>query len=222
MGVAMAYPLSHYETLDVEVVRLSDCREWPIVEVGNNKANEEGSKGKGGGFVWRVAGFMGGLFGKLKGFPTGLLVSGGGDGGTKTSDVKVETTKPLPSFRTVHSGDGIYSEAKRRSNILISATLKPKAGDRNATPFMVSTYHMPCAFLTPQLMILHVELAIAHSTNLAKNSTHKLSEGEEKIPHILAGDFNFMVSISILSRGCFREKVIESYVCSCHLIISLN
>jgi mRNA deadenylase 3'-5' endonuclease subunit Ccr4 len=46
--------------------------------------------------------------------------------------------------------------------------------------FCIGTYHMPCAFWMPEVMIIHTALATQHLQRFAR--------GQE---HIFAGDFNF-------------------------------
>jgi mRNA deadenylase 3'-5' endonuclease subunit Ccr4 len=53
-------------------------------------------------------------------------------------------------------------------------------GEQRAKPFCVGTYHMPCAYLNPQVMLIHAALAAQHLQEFA--------QGQE---HIFAGDFNF-------------------------------
>ncbi|GMH74739.1 hypothetical protein TrLO_g3369 [Triparma laevis f. longispina] len=75
------------------------------------------------------------------------------------------------------NNEDAFDASKRRSNILITAQLEDI---KTKDIFNVGTYHMPCAFRTPQVMTLHSELAVRRSQNL--------SEGK---PFLLVGDWNF-------------------------------
>jgi len=72
-----------------------------------------------------------------------------------------------------------WSMAEQRFNILISVQLQDKISGNS---YVVSTYHMPCAFYAPMVMTLHADLAAQYVQRFAK------SAGE--CPYVLAGDFN--------------------------------
>jgi len=73
-----------------------------------------------------------------------------------------------------------YKLAAERHNVIICVKLKPLKDSNKKNAFVVSTYHMPCAFQNPPLMTIHAALAAQF--------VHKFSQNS---PYILAGDFNF-------------------------------
>lgn len=94
----------------------------------------------------------------------------------------------------------VWGEALKRHNQVITVRLKPKnvaTGKENMDSnkitdpsFCVSTYHMPCNFRIPGVMLIHTVLLIKHIQKLQR----KLITNSEKIitePSILMGDFNF-------------------------------
>uniref|UniRef100_A0A7S2TI34 Endonuclease/exonuclease/phosphatase domain-containing protein n=1 Tax=Lotharella oceanica TaxID=641309 RepID=A0A7S2TI34_9EUKA len=69
-----------------------------------------------------------------------------------------------------------WIDSRRRSNTMIYATLADRV---TGVQFGVATYHMPCAFFAPRVMVLH--------SAMAATRTAQLSEG---LPFVLTGDFN--------------------------------
>ncbi|CAM9786617.1 unnamed protein product [Chrysoparadoxa australica] len=70
-----------------------------------------------------------------------------------------------------------YAEAKGRYNQMLFARLQHRSTGK---VFCVGTYHMPCAFWCPPIMVIHNALLVQHMLRLAKGD-----------PAVLAGDFNF-------------------------------
>ena len=68
--------------------------------------------------------------------------------------------------------------SRKRDNKMVSIQLMRKEKDGSG-PFYVSTYHMPCVFRVPSVMVIHSALCAQH--------IQRISSG---IPYILAGDFN--------------------------------
>ena len=77
------------------------------------------------------------------------------------------TLKPLLNLFNLQTkrsnNEDAFDQSKKRSNIMITVQLEDKSGDN----FNIGTYHMPCAFRTPQVMTLHSELAVRRSMELA-------------------------------------------------------
>jgi len=97
----------------------------------------------------------------------------------------------------------LWREVERRQNTMIMLRLRPKGED--AQSFCVATYHMPCAFRTPQVIAVHSAL-------LAKR-LHKLAKGD---PYFLTGDFNLQPDSSmyeLLTNGKYlsEESARESH-----------
>jgi endonuclease/exonuclease/phosphatase family metal-dependent hydrolase len=70
-----------------------------------------------------------------------------------------------------------YLQAKGRMNIMLFARLKEVSSGKVVC---VGTYHMPCMFWLPSVMVMHTALVSQRIKALAGND-----------PHVLAGDFNF-------------------------------
>lgn len=75
-----------------------------------------------------------------------------------------------------------WSFSARRSNVLLTATLKEKSTGHT---FCIGNYHMPCAFFMPMAMTIHAEMAAKHVQDIAASN---------KLPFILAGDWNIKPS----------------------------
>jgi len=71
-----------------------------------------------------------------------------------------------------------WEYSRTRQNTMVAVMLKPKQGD--VEPFAVATYHMPCAYWAPKVMVIH--------TALAAQCAHRFARGR---PLVLAGDWNF-------------------------------
>jgi len=70
-----------------------------------------------------------------------------------------------------------YFDTKKRANqVIMTRLLDKQAG----ATFCVATYHMPCQFRLPEVMVSHTALALKHLQNLARSD-----------PLIFCGDFNF-------------------------------
>jgi len=70
-----------------------------------------------------------------------------------------------------------YFDTKKRANQLIMTRLLDKQA---AACFCIATYHMPCQFRLPEVMVSHTALALKHLQRLARSD-----------PLIFCGDFNF-------------------------------
>jgi 2',5'-phosphodiesterase len=70
-----------------------------------------------------------------------------------------------------------YFDTKKRANQLIMTRLRDK--EAGAT-FCLATYHMPCQFRVPEVMVSHAALSLRHLQRLARTD-----------PLIFCGDFNF-------------------------------
>ena len=157
MGIAIAYPTKHFETLDVDVCRLSDERPggWPRKPVDDE---EGGGKGLG-------------LRSIIRQFTRSL----------------VQTVNDRIVKRLTSSGERVidpWDMSENRFNVLLTATLRFREGGS----FVVSNYHMPCAFYAPPVMNIHSELAAKRVQDLAS----KNAETEKALPYIFAGDFNIL------------------------------
>jgi 2',5'-phosphodiesterase len=75
--------------------------------------------------------------------------------------------------------------AKRKHNVMIYMQLECLS---TLTSFGVASYHMPCVFWAPKVMVIHTALLLHETKQLA---------GE--LPYVLAGDFNF-----VPGSACYR------------------
>eukprot|EP01041_Mallomonas_annulata_P005175 gene5175-10349_t len=83
-----------------------------------------------------------------------------------------------------------WKEALNRMNQMISLKLRSKQTQKS---FHIGTYHLPCMFFLPQVMMIHSALSAQHIQKLAKND-----------PYIFVGDFNIKPDSSmykLLTQG---------------------
>jgi len=147
MGIAIAYPVEHYETLKVEICRLSDKRigGWPPSA------------------------------------PTPSLLRN-----YLINPVKKTLSTILMQQQETKD---VWSYSQRRFNQFIAIRLKERKETKDALPFWIGNYHMPCAFRDPPVMNIHAEMVAKHIQTLATT----FSEGSDAVltdAYILAGDFN--------------------------------
>lgn len=105
---------------------------------------------------------------------------------------KIEEPKPSSHNLFIHKAQAIFDTCRgikreketcpwedslKRHNTMISARV---VHQRSGKAFCIGTYHMPCAYWAPQVMVIHTALAFQHLQEFA--------QGDE---HIFAGDFNF-------------------------------
>jgi len=180
MGVCLAWPTASLETLAVDISRLSDQREKCV----------EQSGGGGGGWpvppepdererlsLWFQA--------RTKIWnPLTLHVQ---------KSIMALVQQPIlrsilgTADATTEPPTDHWAVAQNRMNVMLTATLREKESGQS---FLVSTYHMPCAYYAPMIMTIHVDLAVRHVQNLAAAAAANEHQTEENIPYILAGDFN--------------------------------
>ena len=65
------------------------------------------------------------------------------------------------------------------SSLLFVSTICFYNFRNDSKPFVVGTYHMPCAFRVPAIMTIHCALSTQHLQKFAKDD-----------PYLLVGDFN--------------------------------
>ncbi|KAL7530532.1 hypothetical protein ACHAXR_004330, partial [Thalassiosira sp. AJA248-18] len=175
MGVGIAYPLKDFDTVNVDICRLSDERaEWPREKIDEGESNDN-SKG------------LGQIIQKF----------------SKTFEVlaaqTIQTLNKQITKRLGYTAKKIidpWDMSENRFNVLLTVALRYRTGDSNA--FSVSNYHMPCAFYAPAVMNIHAEMAAKRVQDLAAESWKSIqkndesSEGTKTIPHVFAGDFNIL------------------------------
>ena len=190
MGVGIAYPLQEFETIKVDVCRLSDEREggWPRIP---EDTSEEGVLKK----------LSNGLFKNVKSLTMSTLK-------TATELLQNYVGKYLRTdFRLLlgmptESPIDPWDMSKNRFNILLTVALRFRTDGKNnsSNVFAISNYHMPCAFYCPPVMNIHIDLAARRAQQLATEISNILNgkdksdevNGDDTMPHILAGDFNIL------------------------------
>jgi len=89
----------------------------------------------------------------------------------------------------------VWDSALYRSNQLISARLQDKETSKS---FVVGTYHMPCMFDYPSVMVIHTALSAQHILKYA-----------DGLPSIYVGDYNFKPSSAeyeVITKGKIDAK----------------
>jgi len=172
MGVGIAYPTEHFETVKVDICRLSDERidGWPREEI-----DEEDAK-RGPGFIRQ--------------FSTAI-----------NQFIRNRVIKQL-GFNSQQERKPIdpWEMSENRFNALVSVALRHRHNNDASSgdgTFLISNYHMPCAFYAPPVMNIHSEMVARRVQTLAADvygslDEEKKDEGIDTIPYILAGDFNIM------------------------------
>lgn len=179
MGVGIAYPTEHFETVKVDICRLSDERidGWPREEIDEDTAAAK----KGPGLMQQLSTvvnqFIRNRVMKQLGFHP------------------QEQRKPIDPWEM----------SENRFNVLVSVALRHRHNNNGAASsssvgdgtFLISNYHMPCAFYAPPVMNIHSEMVARRVQTLAADVYDSLGEdtkedGIDTVPYILAGDFNIM------------------------------
>jgi hypothetical protein len=99
------------------------------------------------------------------------------------------STPPAPTV-------DLWGSVVSRPNQLVSCRLRSIELDEE---IVVGTYHMPCMFDVPPLMVAHVSLAVQHLQRFAGDT-----------PYVLAGDFNFKPSSAeyrLVTEGTLDRQV---------------
>ena len=97
-------------------------------------------------------------------------------------------------------GKDSWNYSMNRFNSMISLKVRNKHSKKS---FWISTYHMPCAFNNPDVMVIHSSLVLQHLQSLAREDNE-----ETNTPYVLLGDFNFKPTDSmyeLYTKG-FLEK----------------
>mmetsp|Transcript_5476 Transcript_5476/g.16325 ORF Transcript_5476/g.16325 Transcript_5476/m.16325 type:complete len:441 (-) Transcript_5476:1283-2605(-) len=119
---------------------------------------------------------------------------------TKVANDKATSLKVWPTTASTKSPSARslaldeWAFAKSRSNIFVLLKLLNKETDRT---ICVSTYHMPCAFFAPKVMVIHAALAAQAAQMKAKAD-----------PLVLAGDFNMKkadAAYKLITTGAITE-----------------
>jgi mRNA deadenylase 3'-5' endonuclease subunit Ccr4 len=109
---------------------------------------------------------------------------------TKSIVPKAETLFYLDRFRAwcgVRQKKAVdpWMESLKRHNTMIATRLQMRESRKT---FCIGTYHMPCAFWAPEVMLIHTSLAVKHLQEFAKGQEH-IFAGHKVIRR---DDFNFL------------------------------
>ena len=94
-------------------------------------------------------------------------------------------TQSTPSLPGSTEGRMAWNMALQRGNKMVLTRLRSK-GVPDAQDVYVGTYHMPCLYQTPPVMVIHAALCAQHIQRTAAGC-----------PYVLAGDFNIKPSSSM-------------------------
>jgi len=184
MGIGTAYPLQYYDTVNVDICRLSDKRDggWPRPREGIDY-HKNADDGLVTGFVKKY------FFRPL-----------------------VDTAQYVGIMKEGEKGDkNVWEKSEYRSNKFVAVKLQRKqkgskgCGSGNGSgsgsgsvslppPIWIGNYHMPCAFREPAVMTLHCDL-VAHRIQKLASEGSGDGNGNSAIASdvfALAGDFNIM------------------------------
>jgi len=197
MGVGLAYPLNEFETINVDIERLSDKREggWP-----KEPETEDGA------MISKIVqsiqrGVASVALRTLKSLRSNIKRIGYNGGPADERD-------PIDP----------WDMSEKRFNVLLTVSLRER---KSGAVFSVSNYHMPCAFFAPPVMNIHADLAarrvqmLAEKTWLSLNSEENtavdasVDASARRIPYIFAGDFNILPDsphYKLLTTGALNES----------------
>eukprot|EP00577_Skeletonema_sp_RCC1716_P007995 CAMPEP_0113401728 /NCGR_PEP_ID=MMETSP0013_2-20120614/16859_1 /TAXON_ID=2843 ORGANISM="Skeletonema costatum, Strain 1716" /NCGR_SAMPLE_ID=MMETSP0013_2 /ASSEMBLY_ACC=CAM_ASM_000158 /LENGTH=733 /DNA_ID=CAMNT_0000286979 /DNA_START=115 /DNA_END=2319 /DNA_ORIENTATION=- /assembly_acc=CAM_ASM_000158 len=188
MGIGIAYPTEHFETVKVDICRLSDERigGWPREEI-----DESAAQKKGPGFIELFSNAINQFIrNQIRNRVIKQLPLGG---------QSIKFIKKLGSNLQEDKPIDPWEMSENRFNVLVSVALRHRHNNGASSgdgTFLISNYHMPCAFYAPPVMNIHAEMVVRRVQTLAADVYESLHEDKEEdidtIPYILAGDFNVM------------------------------
>ena len=207
MGIGIAYPLKEFETIQVDICRLSDEKEggWPslVLEDESSDADNNG---------WALRKVSRGVVGRVKNLALRTVQA-------TTGMIQSYLVQPLgihlPLLSSSKETIDPWVMSENRFNILLTVALRfrdasssnssSSSGSASDTTnvFSLSNYHMPCAFYCPPVMNLHIDMAARRARQLAVKlwkDIHPNNDDDDDntngdkmaVPHILAGDFNIL------------------------------
>jgi mRNA deadenylase 3'-5' endonuclease subunit Ccr4 len=203
MGVGIAWPMDTFETVNVDIQRVSETNRYSS----GSSSSEEGGGGSSACPGWPRAP------------PTTDESSSFWIRIPKQIVSTLITSWAVPllvKYKFLNKPDvDAWEYSQWRENLLVSVELKQKQQEESSSSFWVSCYHMPCAFWAPAVMTMHAELATRHVQQTLANkkkkyhnnqqesstTTTQQSKSESKsTPFILAGDWNIKPTDTIYTR----------------------
>jgi hypothetical protein len=149
-----------------------------------------------------------------------------GSSSCSSADEKPSSSSSKEEAITDSVTAALWDEILVRKNLMICLRLSHKLHhnhDDNNNPsetmmkspsFVVGTYHMPCAYQTPAVMVAHTALSTQHIQHFARSD-----------PYIYVGDYNFLPSSSqymLMTTGTIDPQVHQLSVILFHRLINLS
>ncbi len=166
MGVGVAYPRVKYELKGVDVTCVADTKPGGWWAPRPKEPLPPAWPGLFRGWLVRKLGLL------------AQLVTG-----TATTMRQIAWSSPAVDFRG-EKRESPWAYAASRQNRVVSLHLHPIGVPLSGQDFVVSTYHMPCAFWAPSVMTIHAWLLMQHVQGLFGG----------KMAYVVAGDFNIKPS----------------------------
>jgi len=174
MGVAVAFPNSHWRLLDADIRKVSETKPWPRDSRQAQQGDWTCPACNAYNFAHRTTCYKcQARKPHLTTFGSSFCCCLAGASRLFRPAQRVHVQQPALDLRHLHS-------ARRRENTLVSVHLQSLASEQQTV--WIGCYHMPCAFQEPRVMTMHASLAVQHVQRLALST---------QAPCVLAGDWNF-------------------------------
>jgi len=208
MGIGIAYPFQHFETISVDIARLSDEREggWPRPPPEDDDDNAVGKKidtktskrlspeklqvAIENGHPIRLQDILRKLtesFEKFTAHTVNSTVEFVRNHIDKPLGVKFRRSLGLPPLEKEGEEDKLidpWDMSENRFNVLVSLVLRCRGKDEGTKGmFSITNYHMPCAFYAPPVMNIHAEMAARRVQSLAARAWKDVNASESDDNH---------------------------------------
>lgn len=192
MGIGTAYPTQYYETLNVDLCRLSDTRKggWPRPREGIDDDDDDNNMQRPG------------LVSRL--FVKPMVQMAQYVGLASSPSLFKPAVNPW-KYSEYRYNEFIAVQLQRRHHkINRESATATTTNNNNQSNLWIGNYHMPCAFRDPAVMTIHCDLVASRIQSLAANNSNNNHD-----PFILAGDFNIQPDspqYHFLTTGTLNEK----------------
>ena len=216
MGVALAVPLDHYTVLEAEVRCVAEAQRWGRAPKEDNSRPGDWTcpacqahcfasrttcfkckEPKPSDAMDKLKGALMSLKNMLVIFVAAVTLSSLWLWFVKWLGAKLGLYTPKkPRGGYQRPPKTIWQQSQDKNNRMVYFRLAPKSG--NGQEFGVATYHMPCVFWEPKVMVVHAALAAQRTAALARGA-----------PHVLLGDFNFKpgdAAYRLVTEGTLDES----------------